>query len=105
MNPKPPASALNALDVDGVIEITRVVRINREDKLISQVLATGEHRLLHGLGDLLSFIQDRPRKFCWKMILPNDRKHVHAGRRTRAEVLDNLAFRIDMARFPSLQLD
>jgi hypothetical protein len=54
---------------------------------------------------LLRFIQDRPRKFRREVILPNDRKHVHAGRRARTKVLDNLAFRIDVARFPPLQFD
>jgi hypothetical protein len=105
MDSEPPASTLNALDVDGVIEIPRVIRINCDDKLVSQVLAPGEHFLAHGLGDLLRFIQDRPRKLRRKMILPNDRKHVHARRRARTEIFYDLPFRIDVARFPSLQLD
>ena len=39
------------------------------------------------------------------MVLPDDRKHVDAGSGTRPEDFDDLAFRIDVARFPRFQTD
>src|SRR4051812_27604420 len=37
------------------------------------------------------------------MILPNDRKHVNAGRAARPKHFDDLAFRIDVPRLPRLE--
>ena len=56
-------------------------------------------------GNSLRFLQDALGKFRRKMVLPDDRKHVHAGRGARPEDLDDLAFGIDVARFPRLEPD
>ena len=45
MDAESPAAARNSFDVDRVVEIARIIRIDRDDELLAQILATFEHLL------------------------------------------------------------
>ncbi len=103
MHAELPAAAVHALDVDRVVEIAGVIGIDRDDELRAQILAAGGERRFDGFRNLFRLLDDGAGKLERKMILPNDRKHVDAGISALAEHFDDLAFRIDVARFPRFQ--
>ena len=105
MDTEAPAAAGEPFDVDRVIEIARIVRVDRDDELVAQILASLEHFFADGFRDSLRFFEDVSRKFRRKMVLPDDGQHVHAGRGAGPKDFDDLALGIDMARFPRFETD
>src|SRR6202043_2520801 len=100
-----PAAIRNPFDPDRVIKVAGIAWDDRDDALVAQILALLEHLLADRFRYSLRFLEDVSRKFGRKMVLPDDRQHVPAGRGTGPEDLDDLALRIDMARFPRFETD
>ena len=106
VNPQLPLLRRNALQTNGVVEILRVVGINRDDlmtrgnprgppgRAATNRRADGVRLVQHGLG-----------KMQRQIVLAQHRKHVHAFLVRRAEDFDDFAFGIRVARFPFAQLD
>ena len=93
------------LDVDRVVEIAGIIGIDRDDELLAQILAPVERDASTVSGIRLGFLEDASWKFGGKMVFPDDREHVDAGRRCGAEHFDDFPFRIDVARFPRFEPD
>ncbi len=100
-----PAAAVQAFDVDRVVEIARVVRVDRDDELLAQIFAAIGQGTIDGLGNFLRFVEHGARELERQMILPDDGKHVHAGRGAGPEDFDDFALGIDVARLPGFQPD
>ena len=53
---QPPAAALDPFHIDRVVEIPRVIRIDRDDEFAAQIFAALEHLLGDGFRDPLRFL-------------------------------------------------
>ena len=58
---QPPAAG-QALDVDGVVKIARVVRIDGDDEFAAQILAPGDFARVDGLRNARGLAPARPRE-------------------------------------------
>ena len=96
-------TAVGLLDVDGVVEIARIVGINCDDKFFAQIFAFRELPSVDFFRNALRLIQNIVGKFCRQMIFADDREHVDAWRRRRPEHFDDFSFGANMARFPGVQ--
>ena len=98
-----PSVVAGLFDMNGVIEVARIIWIDGNNKCFPQIFPTLEFPRIDRLGNLICFVQDILRKFGGQMILPNDRQHIDAWRRGRPEHFDDVAFRINVSRFPGLE--
>ena len=89
--------------MNGVVEIPRVIGVNSDDELVAQIVASGELQCVDCFRNPLRLLQNFARKFSRQMILPNNRKHVHAWRRCEPEHFDDFALGIHMARLPVVE--
>ena len=96
---------LYLLNLNRVVEIARVIRIDGDDKFFAQIFTSFELSRIDSFGNPLRLIQNILRKFCAEVVFADDRKHVDARRGCRSEYFDDFAFRIDVARFPRVQAD
>ena len=103
MHAEPPAFVVDLFDIDGIVKIARVIRIDCDNELVAQILATIDHPLLDRLWNPISFIDDAFWKRSRQIVFPDDRQHVDAGRSCGSKHLDDLAFWIYMSRFPRLE--
>ena len=67
-----PAAAGNSFDVDCVVEVPRVIRIDRDDEFVPKILTAFEHLLRHGFRNLVCFFDHGLRKFRRQMVFPVD---------------------------------
>ena len=101
MDGEAPAAAREALDVDGVVEILGVIGIDGDDELLPAIFAPGYLGRFDVLREAAGVAFHGLRKGLRKLILADDGKSMfHAGSVGRAEDFDNLAFGIDVPRFP-----
>ena len=91
------------LDLNCVIEISRIVGIDRDDEFFAQIFTSLELSWIDFIGNPLCLVQNLFRKFCWQMKFPDDREHVDARRGCRPEDFDDFAFGIDVARLPGVE--
>ena len=78
--PKLPAAAGSSFDVDRIVEIARVIRIDRDDEFRRADLPVSRSRLrIDCLRNLPPLREHVRRKFRRKMVLPDDREHVDPG--------------------------
>ncbi len=97
-----PAAPGDRLHLDGVVEILRVVRIDREHRPRPQILATRPRRRRHGLGDGLRLGLHLAGKLQRQVVLADDRKHVDPRAVGRPERFDDDAFQRMIPRSPRL---
>ena len=64
--------------MNGIVEIPRVVGVDSDDELVTQIFASGDLLRIYIFRNTLRLLQYIRRKFSRQMILPNNRKHVHA---------------------------
>ena len=105
MHTEPPTAAGELLDLNCVVKIARIVRVNCDNELQTQILAADEHLRRNSIRDLCSFLQNGLRKLGRQMIFPDDRQDVDSRRRARTKDLNYFALRINVTRFPLLQPD
>ena len=105
VDPEFPLAARQFLDIDRVVEIARIVGIDRDDEFVPQVFAFPEAIRIDRLWNFIRLGEHGARKLERQVILPNDRKHVDPGISGAAEQLDDFALGIDVARLPRLQSD
>lgn len=79
-------SSFGGVHVDGIVTITRVIRINGDDELLTQILAFRSGTWIHRIRDLLRLRRRCRRKISRKVKLPNDRKYEDADLRTNRKV-------------------
>src|SRR3984893_7326197 len=94
---------VDLVHMNGVVKIARVIRVDSDNEFFAQILTAFEHPRIDGLGNPIRFIDNCARKFRRQIILPNDRQYIDTWSGGRSEQFDNLAFRINMPRFPRLQ--
>ena len=100
VHPHLPTTTRSAFNADRIVEILRVIRINRDDPVRPAVHAPNEVPFPDPVAVCPCRIHHNLRKFLLEVVLPEHRQHVHALIRRRAQHLDNLAFRIRTARLP-----
>ena len=99
-----PAAVWKLVHVNCVIEIARVIGVDGDDELVAQIFASRDLLFASTVfRNPLRLLQNFLRKFRRQMVLADDRKHVHSGRRCRPEHLDDFALGIDVTRFPDVQ--
>ena len=94
---------LDLLDLNRVIEIPRVIRIDCDDKFFAQIFASLELSRHDLFGNPLRLIQNIFWKFCAQMKFADNREHVDARCGRCPEHFDDFAFGIDVARLPRIQ--
>ena len=100
---KPPAVLAGLFNIDRVIEITRVIRIDRDDKFFAQIFAVSKQAIVNGWANSVGFIDHGLGKFGRQMIAPDDRKKINPGRTGWPQHLNDLAFRVNVTRFPRIK--
>ena len=100
-----PPAGFGALDEDRVVEILRVVRIDRDHHLRPAILAPRDFLRVDRFRNLLRLAQHVGGKFQRQLVFADDREHVHAGCAGWAEHLDDLALGVGLFFLPRLQLD
>src|SRR6266404_2702468 len=103
VHPESPTGIVDLFDVNRVVEIACIVRIDGDDKFLPQIFTSLEFPCIDGFGNPICLINNVSRKFGRQMIFPNDRQHIHARRRGGPEYLDDVAFWINVARLPRLE--
>ena len=98
-----PIRRRQSFDINRVIEIARIIGVDRDDELVAQIFAFRKTTRIDGVGNVVGFLQHFRRKLERKVIFPNDREHVDSRIRSSTEELDDLALGIDVARFPGFQ--
>ena len=98
VDPEPPPAVGQGRDLDGVVEIARVVRVNREDEFFAQVFAARDLRFVGLGGNLLGGLHDGLGKFLRQVILADDRESMStpafaAGPRTSMILPSGLTWR------------
>src|SRR5436190_6219147 len=96
-------TAVGLFNLNRVIEIACIIRIDRDDKVFAQDIASFELPCIDSFRHLVRLIQNIIRKFCRQMIFADDREHVDARSGGRPEHFDDFPFRIDVPRFPGFQ--
>ena len=94
----------NALHIDGVVKVLRVIRVDGENKAVTQILALGGIGGVDLRGHALRLAQDIMGKFQWQPVLANDGEHVDARRTGRAEDFDEVSLGVHMAGWPGVEL-
>src|SRR5713101_3211144 len=100
---EPPTFVVDLFNIDGIVKIARVIRIDCDNEFVAQIVATIDHPLLDRLRNPIRFIDDAFWKRRRQIVFPDDRQHVDAGRSCGSKHLDDLAFWIYMSRFPRLE--
>src|SRR5438874_8050958 len=103
VDPESPTAIVDLFDVNRVVEIACILRIDGDDKFFPQIFTAIKLPRIDGFGNPVCLSDNVSWKFGRQMILPNDRQHVHARRRGWPEYFDDVAFGINMARFPRLE--
>src|SRR5215469_3432053 len=98
-------STVAAHHMDSVVKVARIVRIDREYRCGSQVLAPSQFFARYFERNRFRFFQYRVRKHHRKIIFSNNRQDIDPRLSSRAENLNNLAFGINVAVFPGFQPD
>ena len=105
VDPQLPLLRRDALQANRVVEILRVIGINRDDLMRAAIRAARHLIEAHFAADGARFGQHVLGKVQRQVVLAQHRKHVHAFLVRRAEHFDDFAFGIRVARFPFAQLD
>ena len=98
MHAKPPACAVvDLFNVDCIVKVARVVRIDRDNEFVPQIFAAIDHLLLDGFRNPIRFVENAFRELGRQIVFPNDRQHVDARRVGGSEHFNDVALRIDVA--------
>src|SRR6266478_3453971 len=92
-----PTAVVDPFNLNRVVEIARIIRIDCDNKFVPQIFASLEFPRIDCFGDPVRFIENISRKVAWQMIFPNDRQHVDARRRGWSKYFDDVAFWINVA--------
>src|SRR5262249_49507622 len=103
MDSKFPFTTGQALDLNCVVEIARIVGIDRNDELIAQIFTLCVLTRVDSFWNLRCLLQGHRRKTKRQMIFPDNRQHVDTRIRRPSKQLDQFAFRINVPRIPGLQ--
>ena len=91
VDPQLPALGRDAFQADRVVEILRVIGIDRHHLVAPAIFAAGQVSRLNHRSDRPRFLQHRLRKMQHQVVLPQHREHVHAFFIRRAEHFDDFA--------------
>ena len=80
MHAEEPAAVFQFLNVNRVVEIARILRIDRDDEFISQIFTALELLRVDFFRNLIRFLQGFARKFSRQTASSDDRKRVYARR-------------------------
>ena len=105
VDPKLPLILRGSFQRDGIIEIFRVVGINRDDLMRTAIFPSGDFMLGNSRANSAGLSEHRLGKVQRQVVLTQHREHVHAFLVRRTEHFDDFTFRICVARLPFLQLD
>src|SRR6266852_2036994 len=100
-----PIFIVDLLDMNGVVKIARIIRIDRDDEFSSQIFAAFHSSPLDRFRNFTGLIDNVFWELSRKPAFSNDRQHVDAGRSGGSEHFDDLTFWIDVTRFPRLEPD
>ena len=73
MHAETPTAALDLFDINRVIEVPRVIRINGDDKFLPQIFTPVELSRVDLVRNPIRLIQNVIRKFSRQMIFAHDR--------------------------------
>ena len=105
MHPQPPAPPLDALQRNGVVEVTRIDRVNRHDAVLAAIPAAFAVGLRHHCAQAPGLGLDLAREARRQLVLPDDRFDIDARRAWAADHLEQFALRRVVARRPLGDLD
>ena len=101
---QPPAAAL-AFNVDGIVVVLRVVRVDRQHGLFAEVFAAVKIRGRDDGRDRLRFLKHGGRKFFGKVVTAHQREQIHPASQSRPEHFEHFPLRIDVPAFPRVEPD
>ena len=104
MDPHAPTAAGAPLHADGIVEVLRVIRINRHHPMGPTIHPTRHVTLADTVAVRAGRIDDHLRKLLLEVVLTEHRQHVDAVRLRSAQHLHHFALGIRPPRFPLLQL-
>ena len=104
MNPDSPPAIVRH-HMYGIIKVTRIVRVDREYRSRSEVLARAQFLVRYLERNLFRFFQNHFREHDRKIILSNDRENIDARLLCRAENFNDLPFGIEVPMLPGFQPD
>src|SRR4029453_6611233 len=96
-------TAPDPLNMNCIVEIARVIGIDGEDEFSAQIFGSLQFSSINCLGNSLCLVRNIPGKFRWQMIFPDDRQHVDARSRSRAEHFDVFTFGITVTALPDFK--
>ena len=105
VHPQPPAPPLDALQRNGVVEVTRIDRVNRHDAVLAAIPAAFAVGLRHFRAQAPGLGLDLAREARRQLVLPDDRLDIDARRAWAADHLEQFALRRVVARRPLGDLD
>jgi len=105
VHPELPIAPRRSFQAKGVVKILRVLRVNRHHGIGTAVQAPCQVARPHLGSQRPGFLQHFPGKMKGKLVLPDDRQHVHPLGVRRAQNLNHFAFRVGVACLPLPQLD
>ncbi len=105
VHPQPPAIRPRPLQTNGIVEILRVVRIDRDDPVTTAIHAPLAIAWRDGRPQAARLLQDGFGELQREVVLAQHREHVHPFGVRGAEDLNDLAFGVRMARLPFAQFD
>src|SRR5205814_6107999 len=85
----PTASVVDLFNVDRVIKVARVIRIDRDDELIAQIFAPLDEFLFGRLRNSIRFVENALWKRSGQIIFPDDRQHVDSVRSCGSKDFDD----------------
>ena len=103
VNPELPLLRRNPAQTNRVVEILRVVGINRHHRVRPAIFPTRQILRQNRRANRARFRQNLLGKMQRQVVLPQHRQHVHAFLVGRAEHLDDFTFGIGVSRFPLAQ--
>lgn len=74
---KKPAAVLAALDVNGIVEVTRGFAVNGNNREFAEIFPAGPVVFRNGQGETLGFLQDFVGESVGKMMLANNDLGIH----------------------------
>ena len=104
VDPELPLALTGAFQANGVVEVFGIIGINSDDLMTATILPPGPFRRFDLLADRVRLVQHPLGEVERKVVLANDREHIHPFGVRRAEDFDDFALGIHMARRPLAQL-
>jgi hypothetical protein len=96
---------LDRLAIDGIVEVARILAIDRDQRNVAQVDAMIEVGLTHLIGQPLGFLDGSGRELMRHAVLAHGDLDLHAGIVDIAKHLDHAAHRLHVAIRPFHQFD